>query len=250
VTPVFAAAVAVPLAMGARAAGWVTTPAAALGAALSWVVLAWAGPAGLALLATFVVSGSLLARGGDRQPVGTRRRAVQVAANGWTAAAGAGLMLHAPDLGWAVFAGGLAAAQADTWATEIGTRATPVPRLITTGARVPAGTSGGVTALGTAGGIAGAGLLSLLVLALGLGPRLALTAGAAGVAGMLADSVLGAVAQRGFRCVRCDARVDSPTHCDATAVALPGWRRLSNDAVNAAATGVGGALGAAATLVG
>ena len=58
--------------------------------------------------------------------------------------------------------GALAAAQADTWATEIGARASRPPRLITTSKRVPRGTSGGVTPLGTGGGVAGAVLISFI----------------------------------------------------------------------------------------
>src|SRR5438093_5230732 len=46
-------------------------------------------------------------------------------------------------------AGALAAAAADTWATEIGAFSPFAPRLITSGRQVPRGTSGGITVLGS-----------------------------------------------------------------------------------------------------
>jgi uncharacterized protein (TIGR00297 family) len=94
---------------------------------------------------------------------------------------------------WTWFAGALAAANADTWATEIGSHSRTPPRLITTGLRVPAGTDGGMTLLGTAGGIAGAGFVA--VLASVLGQRSSPVIAVAGIAGMLLDSLLGATVQ-------------------------------------------------------
>ncbi len=63
---------------------------------------------------------------------------------------------------WAAFAGALAAATADTWATEIGRYSRKPPRLITTGKPVAAGTDGGMTLVGTVGGIAGAAFMAAL----------------------------------------------------------------------------------------
>ena len=104
---------------------------------------------------------------------------------------------------WAWFAGALATANADTWATEIGSRSPTLPRLVTTGARVPPGTDGGMTLLGTAGGIAGAAFLAgLSLLLVGRG---ALTIAAAGVLGMLLDSLLGATVQGKVRWMDNDA---------------------------------------------
>jgi uncharacterized protein (TIGR00297 family) len=117
---------------------------------------------------------------------------------------------------WAWFAGALAAANADTWATEIGIHSRSAPRLITTGRPVPAGTDGGMTLLGTTGGILGAGFIAA-VSAL-VGQRRAWAIALAGIAGMIVDSGLGATLQGRIR-----------------------W--IDNDAVNLAAT-LTGAIGA------
>jgi len=167
--------------------------AAALGVGLATGYgLGWRG---LLLLLGFFVSSSLLSKK-------TSRNHRQVIANGGIAA------LSALLGSWLAFAGALAAATADTWATEIGRFSPTPPRLITNGARVPAGTDGGMTLLGTVGGIAGAGLIAGL--AVGLGPGgsglgLAMRVAVAGVVGMLLDSLLGATVQGKVRWVDNDA---------------------------------------------
>jgi len=163
--------------------------AAALGVGLATGYgLGWRG---LLLLLGFFVSSSLLSKK-------TSRNHRQVIANGGIAA------LSALLGSWSAFAGALAAATADTWATEIGRFSPTPPRLITNGARVPAGTDGGMTLLGTVGGIAGAGLIAGL--AVGLGPGgsglgLAMRVAVAGIIGMLLDSLLGATVQGKVRWV-------------------------------------------------
>ncbi len=163
--------------------------AAALGVGLATGYgLGWRG---LLLLLGFFVSSSLLSKK-------TSRNHRQVLANGGIAA------LSALLGSWLAFAGSLAAATADTWATEIGRFSPTPPRLITNGARVPAGTDGGMTLLGTVGGIAGAGLIAGL--AVGLGPGgsglgLAMRVAVAGIIGMLLDSLLGATVQGKVRWV-------------------------------------------------
>lgn len=190
---------------------WLTPGGAIASAAVGAAVLWGAGVAGLALLFTFFITGSVLTRmsGGP----GGQRTARQVLANGGVAAAAA--------LGgsWAGTAGALAAATADTWATEVGSYSKTPPRLITSGAPVAAGTSGGVTLLGTAGALAGALLIGAL--AAGLGPggwRAALSTTGAGFIGMMGDSLLGATVQ--------DKKP---------------W--IDNDVVNLAATAIGGGTG-------
>jgi uncharacterized protein (TIGR00297 family) len=211
--------------------------AALVGAATLW----GAGWRGGALLGVFLVSGSLLtqaAAGG-----GGRRTARQVLANG-AVAAGAALLGH-----WPAFGGALAAATADTWATEIGAFSRTPPRLIIGGTAVPRGTSGGITALGTAGGVLGASVMAGLAAVLqprgvAAGPAtlagFAAVVAVAGVVGMVMDSVLGATLQARYECPACGAqREQRGAACHGPPRLMRGIRWLDNDTVNLSATIVG-----------
>lgn len=183
---------------------WLTRRGAVAALAVGLATIWGFGWRGFVLLLAFFVSGSLLSKAVEG---GRGRNERQVLANGGVAA------LAALAGSWIAFAGSIAAATADTWATEIGRHSRTPPRLITNGTRVPPGTDGGMTLLGTAGGIAGAGLIAGLSYVLGQrAPAVAF----AGVVGMLVDSLLGAAVQGKVR-----------------------W--LDNDAVNLAATLTGAA---------
>ena len=204
--------------------------------------VAWGlGWPGLAVLAAFFLSGSLLTQLAERRA--PRRNARQVLANGGVAAVAALLG------SWSAAAGAIAAAAADTWATEVGAFSPLPPRLVTSWRRVTRGTSGGITALGTLGGVAGATLIAGLVVSLsprGVAPGFA-TLVSAGFAGMLADSLLGATLQGKYECPACDARFErGNTVCHEPVRLTTGWRWLDNDAVNFAATLVGAAVAAIA----
>jgi len=164
---------------------WLTPRGAVAALAVGVATVYGFGWRGAVLLLAFFVPSSLLTRAVEG---GRRRNERQVIANGGIAA------LAALAGSWVWFAGALAAATADTWATEIGSHARTPPRLITTWTRVPAGTDGGMTLLGTAGGIAGAGFMAGVSYV--LGQRAAPAIAAAGVVGMLLDSLLGATVQR------------------------------------------------------
>ena len=156
----------------------------------------------------------------------------------------------APAL-WAAIVGALAAVTADTWATEIGTLSPTPPRLVTSGRSVEPGVSGGITVYGTLGSAAGA-------LAIGLGTALLspllegemawwaipLALGA-GLAGSLADSLLGATMQHQRWCPVCRTETERRIHrCGTATTYLRGWRLLDNDGVNFVASLVGALAGA------
>jgi uncharacterized protein (TIGR00297 family) len=223
---------------------WLSPAGVAAALAVGAAVTAGAGWRGLVLLAVFFVTSSALTRGGGR------RTPVQVLANGGVAAAAA--LLSRLDPAWLpACCGALAAATADTGSTEIGARSPAAPRLVTTGRPVPPGTSGGVTWLGTLGGLVGSAVVAASATLLGLAtPAAAVWIAAGGVAGGLADSLLGATVQARFRCGRCGMLGEvARCPCGGAAAAASGIAWLTNDAVNGVCTLVGAAVGAAPVIL-
>ncbi len=173
---------------------------------------------------------------------GSRRDAAQVAANGGVA----GLCLvgqalwPGPAWLWA-FLGSFAAANADTWATEIGTLAGGTPRLVPSLRRVPPGTSGAVSGAGTLAALAGAFTIWALAAAVFphfRHPAAAAIVGASGFAGAWMDTLLGATVQAQYH----DAQggLTERAHADGRPNRLArGLPRVTNDAVNAACTAAG-----------
>ncbi len=203
-----------------------------------------------ALLVAFFVASSLLSRlrrehkrtaGAGIVGKGDERDAVQVLANGAVFAAAAVAHVALPNVAWqAVGAGALAAATSDTWATEIGMLAPRPPRSIVTFHAVPAGTSGGVTLLGVLGSVLGAAFIELAALILGWPQHVVVAVLAGGIAGSVADSLLGAVLQQKRWCDTCHAPTERVVHgCGSTTRHVSGLAWLDNDAVNAACTVVG-----------
>jgi len=130
---------------------------------------------------------------------GGRRDAGQVLANGGVAALCALLPLAFPTLGMThahlLFLAALAAANADTWATEIGSVLGGRPYDLRTGKPGAPGTSGAVSLPGTLAALAGAGLIGLYA---GSGAGWGAVT-AAGVGGAFLDSLLGATVQARWR---------------------------------------------------
>ncbi|MDZ7719501.1 MAG: DUF92 domain-containing protein [Balneolaceae bacterium] len=125
-----------------------------------------------------------------------RRDGYQVWANGFWVAVFCTLWfaLHSFASLIAAFAV-LAAATADTWATEVGTRNPGVTRKITTFEKVQAGTEGGISLKGTIAGILGALIIALFSFQLEILSPVKCFAVIffGGVAGLLIDSTLGAI---------------------------------------------------------
>lgn len=210
------------------------------------------------ILFAFFVSSSLLSKLADRfspdhdlnTAGGSERDLLQVMANGGIPALCALAMLVDEHSRWfVVFAASLAVANADTWATEIGSFSRRRPRLITTGRSVTAGTSGAISPLGTSGTILGA--IALALLAAVLAPEsiehsltLILAIAIGGLAGSLIDSVLGATIQLQLFCPDCYEITESQVHrCGAPAVYLRGAESLTNDAVNIISILAGAVIG-------
>ena len=243
----------------------------ALGAFLiGGAVFGFGGPVWGAILVVFFLSSSLFsffrsARKGDANTTRAPRRDLsQTLANGGLAAILAivvGIVTRGspwyPTLTLAYF-GALAAAAADTWATELGILSPRPPRLLTTGVIVPAGRSGGVTALGFIASLAGGAFIGVSAFML-IQLASLLTTGQwflqdwfllplctlAGFAGSLADSLLGALWQRQNFCTNCQTITEQTVHtCGVHTEYRSGFAWLNNETVNFLAT-LTGALTAA-----
>src|SRR5947199_8044107 len=182
------------------------SPSGATGAAaVGTAVFAAGGLRGSALLLLFFGSSTALSRlsgvASNGAEAGPRRTLAQVLANGGLPAALAVCDHVRPSPRVvAAYAGALAAANADTWATEVGALSPAAPRLITSGRRVPRGVSGAVTPLGTLAPLAGALAIGAGHAALTPHPAAALRLGAAVPAGSPADRVLGATLPAVYVC--------------------------------------------------
>lgn len=237
------------VAAGARRAGALMTDGAIAATFVGGTVVAGTGFRGGAALVAFFASSSLLGRlprSGDigEQRRGNERDAVQVLANGGVATLLALAQTIAPPSAqlWTAYGGAVAAAAADTWATEIGSRWGGAPRSIVTFRSVAPGASGGITIAGLGASVAGA-----LAIAAVLGPDratnsaphiIAVTLG--GLAGSLTDSLLGATLQEVRWCDACRKETEALVHqCGATTYPLRGQPWCTNDTVNLLATIVG-----------
>ena len=201
------------------------------------------------MLLSFFVSGSALSKIDERRKAervgsmvekGGERDVRQVLANGGVFAAAALGQVLLPLPAWhALGAGALAAAAADTWATEVGTLAKADPVSIVSGKLVPAGTSGGVTVIGSAAGAAGA-LFIAVVATLANWPVSFAAVALGGVAGALADSLLGGTLQARRWCDVCARTTERVVHnCGTATRPAGGLAGFDNDAVNAVCSAVG-----------
>ncbi|HYO51930.1 DUF92 domain-containing protein [Archangium sp.] len=248
--------VAAVVALGIGVAAWARgslSPSGVLGAILVGTpVFGLAGPVGAAALLGFFISSSVLskafrARKADVEEeyakTGTRDLG-QALANGGVAALAAVLLAVTGDARYSLaMLGALVAANADTWATELGVLSRSPPRLITTLRQVPPGTSGAVSGVGLLAATAGAAFVGLVAVLAGarwtLIPWLVL----AGVAGSLVDSILGATVQDVRWCDACARETERRVHrCGRPARSLRGFSWLGNDTVNVVATAAGALL--------
>jgi uncharacterized protein (TIGR00297 family) len=220
-----------------------TLDGAVTAAGVGWLTFARGGlPAAGALLAFFGTS-SALSRVGERrkrsnalpQVKGARRDAWQVLANGGVATLCA---VAGRPRG---LVGALAAAGADTWATELGLLSRAQPRRITSLAPVPPGTSGGVTLQGLLASVGGALAVGLGYAIFGRDWSILRTALLSGLSGSLIDSLLGATLQAAYWCPHCELPTEDAQHarCGSDTELRRGYTWMTNDTVNGLATSSG-----------
>ena len=246
--------VALGISLAARAAGSLTTSGAVAATIVGTLAVTAGWNWGGLLILYFVSSTALSKVGRARKEELTsgivakagRRDAVQVLANGGVFAGAAVAMIVDPNVKWvALGAGSLAAAAADTWATEVGTLFGGTPRSILTGRPVPPGTSGGVSLIGTFAAVGGASFVAVIARLLGWTPKLAMAIALGGIAGAVVDSIVGATVQARRWCDACEQETERLTHdCGADTRRLRGLAWLDNDVVNFLSNAAGGVLSA------
>lgn len=234
-----------------------------IGAVLTGTLTVMAGWAWAAGLLAFFLSSSLLSKLGESRKAtaraqfsrGEQRDFWQVMANGAVAALIALLYLvtDEPKL-WVLYLGALAAVNADTWATEIGTLSRQAPRSFLTLKPVQRGISGGVTVVGTLGSLGGAFFIALVGVVLGENrtdwgePALLGVVTLAGFAGSLVDSLLGATVQAMYWCADKETFTEKNVCASGQPAELRrGVRWINNDVVNLCAGVVG--IGVVISLV-
>ncbi|HXX63137.1 MAG TPA: DUF92 domain-containing protein [Bacteroidota bacterium] len=183
---------------------------------------------------------------------GEIRDASQVAANGGLSGV---LILGStvyPHPAWFIaYLSSVAAAAADTWATEVGALSTKDPVLLLSMKPVPPGTSGGVSVLGTFAALAGAAVVlisGLWWIEPALAARSAYLVITSGLTGTTIDSVLGGTLQSQFRCRSCGKLTEKGTHCGGQTEHIRGIPWIQNDLVNLFCTLGAAILGGVSTL--
>ncbi len=140
------------------------------------------------------------------------------------------------------FIGAFAAANADTWATEIGILVGRNPFNIATGQPAEPGVSGAVTFQGWVAAIAGGIVVGMSGL-LWHSWAAPFKFGLIGWAASLVDSLLGATLQARYFCSICGKTLEKSTCCGQCSIKVSGLKWMTNDTVNLFCTLTGAILG-------
>ncbi len=257
---VFAAVAACAIAGAASAVRALSLSGAIAAIFVGFVVFGWGGYPGAAALLLFFGTSSALSRWGKREKAaltayekGDQRDAGQVIANGGVAVICMAWSVIEPLSAAPVAAllGAIATANADTWATEIGTVLGPKgkkkPIVLATLYDGEPGQSGAVSWQGTLAALAGAALIAATVPLWSVAtlPDTLIGVTVGGLAGSLFDSLLGGWLQVQYRDGVTGELTERET--DANGHENPierGQTWINNDAVNFLATAVGAIIAA------
>lgn len=198
---------------------------------------------GLFVLGGFFISSSIWSHLFQKAKHGIQERLAktsirdwqQVLANGGPAALFALLFsLTGNDVWTFAYVASIAAANSDTWASEIGPLSHKMPFSVRTFRRVSKGTSGAVSLIGTVAAIAGAAFISLISMVMldDMNASLFILITASGFLGNLLDTLLGAFVQLDYRCRVCEIQTESTVHCGQQTQRTKGYW-MNNEFVNA-----------------
>lgn len=202
------------------------------------------GVKGLFILGTFFVTSTFWSKfkqDGKRasSDVGEKdgaRDYIQVLANGGVPSLASILYYLDDNPIWLIaFVMAIAAANADTWASEIGVLSKREPINLFTWKRVATGTSGAISLLGTLSAFVGSALIGIIARILWsqqLTPPLVIAAVIFGFLSMLLDTILGMTLQRKNKCLVCGKITEKKIHCGKEATHYSGITLINNDAVN------------------
>lgn len=172
---------------------------------------------------------------GDILEKGERRDYIQVLANGSVASMSALLFYLTNDEIWMLgFFVSIAAANSDTWASEIGVLSKGKPFYLLTLQRVERGTSGAVSLLGFLASLAGASIIAVSVAVLFPIPSFSylFIIILLGFLGSLVDTLLGATLQARYTCQACGILTEKSLHCGEQTKLTKGLSWCNNDTVN------------------
>ncbi len=251
------------VAFAARRAGSLTASGAVAATVVGTLAMTAGWRWGVFLIGWFVAA-SLLSRSGRAIKLtrtdgvvekGDQRDAGQVLANGGVFTLAAAAAITAAIAAWPfpadvaalAAAGSLAAAGADTAATEVGTRWGKTPWSLRTHSPATPGSSGAMSLVGTFGMIVAAAVLGIYAAVIGLVAwSSALIVAYAGVCGALTDTVLGAWLQSRRWCASCAQHTEQIVHrCGNATVPDGGLSWMTNDLVNVGCAVVGGLVAVA-----
>ncbi len=182
-------------------------------------------------LVFFFISSSALSHIKRKEP--SKRNILQILANGgFPTICAIGYIFWGSPHSSILYLGGIAAATADTWGTEIGYFSKSSPTLIFSKKKVSRGTSGGITYLGTLGSIFGGFIIGLIGQTFFGIENLIIPIAIAGLSGSLFDSMLGNFIQGKYLCNECNDIVEQRSHCNNLALLLSGSKLIDNNMVN------------------
>lgn len=193
--------------------------------------LKWVTP-----IVTFFILSSIISKiskSNNQIHKGSKRDIIQVLANGGIATIISIINFYEPNENlYVIYLAVIAAATADTWASEIGSFSHTDPFHVIKFTRVPKGTSGAISFLGTIGSVLGATTIAIVGLIWNVSLPLIYLIVITGSIGSLVDSFIGGSIQANFQCLKCNNITEKRTHCNSSSLHQSGIYFIDNDMVN------------------